>query len=113
MYSEMLSKYIKVCALHFRKDYLLHIKREKGKAHRKKVMKKKEKQTVSTLTINEIISDKSNGKTISHLKIKAGVIENCEYFLDKKFTKIALQKSCEAYEIPVSRSYTKNKWTTF
>ena len=43
MYGEMLSKYIKVSASHFRKDYLLHIKREKGKAHRKKVMEKREK----------------------------------------------------------------------
>ena len=72
-------------------------------------MEKTEKRPTVKLTIKEIIPDKSDGKKISHLKLKAGVLENNEYFNDKKFLNKDLQKLCAAYEISVSKNTTKKQ----
>ena len=77
----VLSKYVKVSASHFRKDYLF-IKREKGKTHRKKIMEKSERKTIVQIIMKENFADKSGGKNVSHLKLHAGVNDNKEYFND-------------------------------
>ena len=79
----VLSKYVKVSASHFRKDYLF-IKREKGKTHRKKIMEKSERKTIVQIIMKENFADKSGEKKVSHLKLHAGVINNKEYFNDSK-----------------------------
>ena len=83
IFTDILTKYINVSTSHFRKDYLLFIKREKGKAHRKKAMEKSDKKPTDKLTVKDIISDKSEGKKVSHLKLKAGALDNNDYFNDK------------------------------
>lgn len=45
LFKKILIRFVNVSASHFRKDYLQHVKREKGKAHRKKVMEKKRKKS--------------------------------------------------------------------
>lgn len=72
-------------------------------------MEKTEKRSTVKLTIQEIISDKSDGKKISHLKLKVGVLENNEYFNDKMFLNKDLQQLCAAYEISVSTNTTKKQ----
>ena len=109
LYVEIISKYVKVSASHFRKDYLQFIKREKGKAHRKKVLEKNERKVVVKITIKDIRADKSGGRKVSHLKLQAGVIDDKEYFNDSKFLKKDLLKLCEAYDIAVSKSVTKKQ----
>lgn len=46
---------------------------------------------------------------MSHLKLKAGVIDNDDYFCDPKYTKKDLHKLCEAYEIIVAKSKNKKQ----
>ncbi|WAR06458.1 LOW QUALITY PROTEIN: hypothetical protein MAR_021827 [Mya arenaria] len=80
-FNEICFKFIAVSASYYRKDYLTHIKIDKTKAHRKKIMEKKQK--LENKKKYEICSDKSNGK------------------------KKDLQLLCEAYEIPVLTKHTK------
>ena len=109
IYTDVLLKFIRVSASYFRKDYLLFIKREKGKAHRKKIMEKSERKTLVKLPIKEIVADKSEGRKVSHLKLQAGIIDNRQYFNDSKYVKKDLQKLCEAYAIIVSKNATKSQ----
>ena len=101
LFVDVISKYIKVSVSHFRKDYLLFIKREKGKAQCKKIMEKIECKTIVKITMTEILADKSGGKKVSHL--------NKEYFNDNKFLKKDLQKLCEVYDISWSKCATKKQ----
>lgn len=85
------------------------MKKEKGKAHRKRVMEKKIKDNTKRVPIDEVKSDRSQGKVVSHLKLKAGVITDQNYFNDKFYTKKDLVQLCEAYSIPVTLKSTKKE----
>ena len=92
LFRDVVSKFINISASHFRKYFFVTQKVEKSKAHRKKVMEKKEKKTTFThISINEIKTDKSNGKVISHYKLKSSVLSDPEFFNNKFYTKKQLQ----------------------
>ena len=62
-----------------------------------------EQMTIFELSMKEILADKSETKTISHLKLQAGVINNKKYLLKLRFVKRDLKKLCEAYDLAVSK----------
>jgi hypothetical protein len=73
----------------FRKDYLTFIKKEKGKALRKKVMEKS-KKSVKKLDINFILNDDSENKNASHYRLKSELAVNKELLSSSSFTKNSL-----------------------
>lgn len=70
-------------------------------------MQRKDKSSSKKLSMDDITNDKSRGKVASHLRLKAGIAEDNDYFNDKFYTKKQLQKLCEAYEITVSSKTSK------
>ena len=73
------------------------------------VMEKKEKKSIVRVTIEEITSDKSDGKAVSHFKLKAGVINNEEYFADPKYSKT---KSFESFVVHMNFLLQQNQTKT-
>ena len=58
-------------------------------------MEKKEIKSVKKHTLKDIRADKSDGKTYSHLLLKAGVTDNAHLFVGKCYTKKILKYSVE------------------
>lgn len=95
--------FLKVAVSQFRKNYLNVLKIEKGKALRKKVMKHGQKKN-KPITVQEIQEDKSEGKEISQLKLKALALEDHQFY--KKFTKQELKDIGKLYGLSFSTKKT-------
>ena len=93
--------FLKVNLSQFRRDYLSHLKNEKTKALRKKVMEKYKKQW-KQFDMKFCREDKSSGKCVSHLRLKSELTQNV-HFLADKFTKKELLVLCTAYELTVEQ----------
>ena len=68
---------------------------------------KKNKHVDTSLSIKEIMEDKTKEKEASHLKLKLNIIINANFFNTRVFTKKVLFKLCSAYECPFSQSMKK------
>jgi hypothetical protein len=72
--------FLKVSLRQFRRDYLGFLKKEKGKALRKKVSEKAKKVTF-------FMDDKSKNKEASILRFKSELIQNRKFFEDHTLKK--------------------------
>lgn len=106
LYIEIISSFLNVYHNQLRKNYLAHIHREKKIAHRKQITKAKLHQTTKP-ALCDIYSDTSDGKHVSHLQLKACVLQNSECFLDRVYTKADLILLCKAYGSHFTNSDTK------
>ena len=61
----------------------------------------------TSLSIKEIMEDKTKEKEASHLKLKLNIINNTNFFNTRVFTKKDLFKLCSAYECPFPQSMKK------
>ncbi|XP_060591293.1 uncharacterized protein LOC132746230 [Ruditapes philippinarum] len=104
---EMIVKlFITVMFSQFRKDYLRVVKREKGKALRKKIMEKNEKNAFQHVTMDFIRNDMSTDKTISHLKLKTDALSDPLFY--KNFKKAELLQLLKCYNESISSGSSKN-----
>lgn len=88
VYERIVRLFVTVTVSQFRKDYLRVIKREKGKALRKKVLEKRATKSSECPNIPFIKKDKSNDKDVSHLKLKAIALQNDMFYKDFKKTEL-------------------------
>ena len=95
VFERIVRLFVTVTISQFRKDYLRVIKREKGKALRKKVLEKKAQKSSDCPNISFIQKDKSDDKDVSHLKLKAIAIQNDTFYQD--FKKAELIQLLKAY----------------
>ena len=93
--------FVRVAFSQFRRDYLFFVKKEKGKALRKGVSQKSHKN-VKTFNMQFIKEDKSEGKAVSHLRLKSELTNNKNFLVEKSFTKKDLLLLCKAYKVKVS-----------
>lgn len=96
--------FLKVAVAQFRKDYLNTLKVKKGKALRKKIMEKGNKGKDRGINMKLISEDKSDNKIVSHLRLKAEVLEN--KFFYKNFTKKELQEVGKLYGLSLPSKKT-------
>ena len=59
------------------------------------------------MSLKQIIEAKSEGKEVSHLRLKLNCIENKKFFNTKMFTKNDIYKLCSAYDCQFSKSMKK------
>ncbi|KAL5006361.1 hypothetical protein ScPMuIL_015167 [Solemya velum] len=107
----IINLFLVVSVSQFRKDYLTAIKREKGKALRKKVMEKAKPKT-KDIDMASIQNDKSEHKLISHLKLKACALQSENFY--RQFTKKQLSQLVKAYgsKLSISKSNKNNRKVT-
>jgi hypothetical protein len=105
LYEKIIQLFTAVNFSQFRKDYLRVIKREKSKALRKRVLDRKDKKDADFLPFNSIIEDKSQGKKISHLKLKAVALQDSTFYMTYK--KAELVQILNAYGQVISTKATK------
>lgn len=106
LYKDITCSFSNVYHNQLRKNYLGHIHREKKDAHRKQIMKAKSHQTSKTL-LSDIYADTSAGKHVSHLQLKASVLQDRDCFLDRLYTRAHLIVLCKSYALKFSISDTK------
>lgn len=104
LYNKLIRLFVTVTISQFRRDYLRVIKREKGKALRKKVKDRKE---LTFPNIQSIHNDSSKDKSISHLKLKTIALENKSFY--EKFKKIELINILNAYGKNATLKSTKKE----
>ena len=85
LYHSVIQLFLKVSFSQFRRDFLSFLKKEKGKALRKKVMEKKSRKTVKAFNMQFLKEDKSKDKISSHLRLKSEVTLNEKFLVS--FTK--------------------------
>lgn len=96
LYHLVVQLFLKVAFSQFRRDFPSFLKKEKGKALRKKVMEKSRK-TVKTFNMQFLKDDKSQEKISSHLRLKSEVVMNEKFLLS--FTKKDLLLLCQMYDV--------------
>lgn len=99
VYHTILDLFLCVNLSQFRRDYLAHVQKEKGKALRKKVMEKSKKVAGKIFNMKLCMEDNSVKKISSHLRLKSELMNNPKYFMDKSFTKKELQIFSKAYDL--------------
>ena len=99
--------YLKVSFSQFRKTYLTYLKKEKGIALRKKVMKKT-KQMPKSFNITFFNEDNSSNKEVSMLRLKSELMQNRNFLNEHSFTKKDLILICQQYKIKVSAQQMKD-----
>ena len=111
LYTNVTDRYIKVCNKQFLKETKDCLNVQKKKAHREEInkMKKREKKTVVSIAMKDILEDKSLEKESSHLKLKLNAMSNGQNLTGKKFTKTNLQKLCVAYDIKTQSGIKKEE----
>jgi len=101
IFDEVVTLFLKVAFSQFRRDYLSYIKKEKGKALRKKVTERSKKCS-KAFDMQFLREDKSVGKSVTHLRLKCELINNDKFLLEKSFTKKDLLLLCKAYDLKVA-----------
>ena len=107
LFSDLTQSFFNVYHNQLRKNYLGHVHREKKTAHRKQIMKAKTTHKTMKPALCDIRIDNSAGKDVSHLQLKACVLQNKECFLDRLYTRADLIVLCKAYGLNFRVSDTK------
>ena len=81
----------------------------KEKAQEREEIKKETEKRKSEidLSLKDIISDTSENKDNSHMKLKLNCLANENYLSGREFTNVELMKLCSAYGVPFSKSMKK------
>lgn len=95
--SNVCDLFMRVCISQSRKDYLSHLKKEKGVALRKKVMQKSSR-SVRKLDMKFILDDFSD-MSASHYRLKSKLLTHGNMLKD--FTKVQLKTLGKAYGITI------------
>lgn len=111
LYSEVGTRYIKMGAGQFLRDFRKDYHLEKTLAHRKSIMQKKERASKRKMKVHfaQIDHDSSKGKRISHLRLSALVGELKAEGLKTLYQKKELQKLCNAYNVRYLSRWNKDK----
>ncbi|VDI26920.1 Hypothetical predicted protein [Mytilus galloprovincialis] len=105
---ESLTNITDVSFSQFRRDYLTFLKKEKGKALRKKVSEKS-KKVVKSFNMQFLIEDKSKDKEGSHLRLKSELMQNEKFLSENSFTKKELLMLCLMYNVKISTQKRKEE----
>lgn len=102
IFDEVVTLFLKVAFSQFRRDYLSYIKKEKGKALRKKIFERSKK--CSKAFDMQFLRGQICGQiyNITHLRLKYELINNDKFLLEKSFTKKDLLLLCKAYDLKVA-----------
>ena len=106
LYHSVIQLFLKVSFSQFRRDFLSFLKKEKGKALRKKVMEKKSRKTIKAFNMQFLKEDKSKDKISSHLRLKSEVTLNEKFLVS--FTKKDLLLLCQMYDVKMSSQKRKD-----
>lgn len=106
LYHSVVQLFLKVAFSQFRRDFLSFLKKEKGKALRKKVMEKSRK-TVKAFNMQFLKDDKSQEKISSYLRLKSEVVMNEKFLLS--FTKKDLLLLCQMYDLQMPSRKRKDE----
>ena len=90
---------------------MFFVKKEKGKALRKGVHLRNHTKMSKHLICSLLkrIRDKSEGKAVSHLRLKSELTNNKNFLVEKSFTKTDLLLLCKAYKVKVSAQKKKDQ----
>lgn len=108
LFKSVVNLFLKVSFSQFRRDYLAFLKKEKGKALRKKVMEKS-KKVVKSFNMKFYNEDKSVNKQGSILRLKSELVQNDKYLNDCSFTKKELLLLCKDFKIKISAQKRKDE----
>lgn len=108
LYEDLISRFCLVAGNQFRKDLKRSFGISKSEALRKRVVfaKQKKESKITKLSMASILSDNSEKKISSHLKLKSRICDDGVAALDN-FIKKELLDLCKAYCIRTSRSSDK------
>lgn len=109
LFNYVVTLFLKVSLSQFRRDYLAHLKIEKGKALRKKVTEKSIKSNLKRFDINFYSEDKSKNKEASVCRMKSELLQNPNFFVEHSFTKVNLISICKDFNLKVTASKKKNE----
>ncbi|CAG2206493.1 PIF1 [Mytilus edulis] len=110
LFQSVVTLFLKVSLSQFRRDFLAFLKREKGKALRKKVTEKG-KKSIKKFDMKFYTEDKSTNKQSSFLRLKSELLQNPKYLNDYSFTKKDLLLICKDIKIKISSQKRKEEIT--
>lgn len=100
LFESIINLFLKVSLSQFRRDYLGFLKKEKGKALRKKVSEKAKKVTKS-FDMTFFMEDKSKNKEASILRFKSMLIQNRKLFEEHTLKKKDLLLLCKEFKLKI------------
>jgi hypothetical protein len=108
LFDQIVAKYVRMSSNQFKKEVNRMFAVEKEKAHRKKVLQKKEKiRSCGNWSLERIYSDKSMEKISSHRFIQSQLEANSKFLIEGPFQKKHLLTLCDAYAVSASKNATK------
>ncbi|XP_060601957.1 uncharacterized protein LOC132755166 [Ruditapes philippinarum] len=108
LYKEIVHKYLLVCHKQLLIDTKDRLNVLKKKAHREEIQKKTEKRKSEIdLSLKDIVSDISQNKNNSHMKLKLNCMSNENYLTGREFTNVELMKLCSAYGVLFTKNMKK------
>ena len=114
IYLEIITRYMRMAAGQFLRDYRRDYHIQKSSAHRKAVLQRNEKakERKMKVSLKEIEVDKSVGKRCSHIRLLALVNEIGNKGLMRQYTKKELHTLCDAYGVKYLSRWNKGKLST-
>jgi hypothetical protein len=111
LFVEIVTRYMKMGAGQFLREFRRDYRVQKSLAHRKAVLQRKEKakERKMKVILKHIEQDKSAGKRLSHVRLLALVNEIGGTGLMRLYTKKELCMLCDAYDIDYASSWNKGR----
>ena len=106
---DVVTRYMRMATCQFLRDFRRAYQIKKTAEHRKRVLQRKQVATQRSdhpkfATIEE---DRSMGKQVSHVKVRAFVLKHGFAGLNRVYKKEQVYKLCQAYGVQVRTSHTK------
>mgnify|MGYP002804182759 CR=1 FL=1 len=114
IYVDIVTRYMKMGAGQFLRDYRRDYHIQKSLAHRKAVLQRKAKAKEKKMKVHlkQIEQDKSVRKRCSHIRLLSLVNELGVMGLKRQYTKKELSILCDAYAVDSLSSWNKTKLST-
>lgn len=114
IYVDIVTRYMKMGAGQFFRDFRRDYHVQKSLAHRKAVLLRKEKakERKMKVTLKQIEQDRSIGKRRSHVRLLALVTEMGDRGLFRLYTKKELHTLCDAYDVQYFSRWNKGRLST-
>ena len=111
IYCEVVTRYVRMGAGQFLRDFRKDYNLKKTLAHRKSVLQKKEKASKRNMKVHfaQIEQDSSKGKRVSHVRLSTLVTKLKDEGLKTLYKKKELQKLCDAYNVRHLSRWNKDK----
>ena len=110
IYSDVITRYLKMGAGQFLRDFRRDYHLKKSLAHRKSLISKKEKARKGRMKVHlaQIEQDRSERKRSSHIRLLA-LINEVKEDVGTLYKKAELQHLCDAYKVKYYKSWNKDQ----